>query len=119
MVLVFDEAESLFGKRTESKSARDRYANLDTSFLLQQIESHPGLVIMTTNRPDQIDETFKERVSWSIKPGLPNLESRDSIELDQTGEILSGQYYVEEVQHNFGETQYQEKFDTDRSTSED
>lgn len=66
-VLLFDEADSLFGKRTEVGSANDRYANLETNYLLQRIETHPGLVILTSNLPDQMDDALFRRVSWIIE----------------------------------------------------
>ena len=57
-ILFFDEADSLFGKRTEVKDAQDRYANQETSYLLQRIEAHPGLAILSTNIDEPVDEKF-------------------------------------------------------------
>ncbi len=62
-VLFFDEADALFGKRTEISDAHDRYVNIDTSFLLQRIEDHDGLVILASNLKDNsIDEAFTRRL---------------------------------------------------------
>ena len=60
-VLFFDEAGALFGKRTDVKDAQDRYANLETSLLLEMVEHVPGVVVLSTNKSDDIDEAFVER----------------------------------------------------------
>jgi SpoVK/Ycf46/Vps4 family AAA+-type ATPase len=52
----------LFGKRTEVKDSHDRYANLDTSYLLQRLETYPGLAILATNRKENLDEAFVRRI---------------------------------------------------------
>ena len=57
-ILLFDEADALFGKRTQVNDAHDRYANSDVSYLLQCIERHEGLVILTTNGRSRIEEAF-------------------------------------------------------------
>ena len=62
-ILFFDEADALFGKRTNVKDAHDRYANADTTYLLQKIESHPGLVILATNYKQNIDPAFLRRLN--------------------------------------------------------
>jgi len=61
-VLLIDEADALFGKRTEVKDSHDRYANLDTSYLLQRLETYPGLAILATNRKEHLDEAFVRRI---------------------------------------------------------
>lgn len=71
-VLFFDEADALFGKRTEVKDAHDRFANQEVSYLLQQIERYPGLVILTSNFKTNIDSAFLRRFQFNIefvKPG--------------------------------------------------
>jgi SpoVK/Ycf46/Vps4 family AAA+-type ATPase len=68
-VLLFDEADALLGKRSEVKDAHDRYANLDVSYLLQRIEEHNGLVILTTNRRENIDPAFLRRLRYVIEFG--------------------------------------------------
>jgi SpoVK/Ycf46/Vps4 family AAA+-type ATPase len=65
-ILFFDEADALFGKRTEVKDAHDRFANIEVSYLLQQIEAHPGLTILTTNKKSNIDEAFTRRLRFVI-----------------------------------------------------
>src|SRR5207342_1232143 len=60
-VLLFDEADSLFAKRTEVKSSNDRYANLEVNFLLQRMESFTGISLLTTNHETAIDEAFRRR----------------------------------------------------------
>ncbi len=72
MVLFFDEADSIFGKRTQVSSSHDRYANLETSYLLQRLESYDGLTILATNLPKNIDEAFRRRIHIVVnfpKPG--------------------------------------------------
>jgi SpoVK/Ycf46/Vps4 family AAA+-type ATPase len=66
-ILFFDEADALFGKRTEVKDSHDRYDNLEISHLLQRIESHPGLVILTCNRRDCLDAAVMRRLDATIQ----------------------------------------------------
>jgi SpoVK/Ycf46/Vps4 family AAA+-type ATPase len=72
-LLLFDEADSLFAKRTEVKSAVDRYANLEVNFLLQRIESFGGVTIMTTNLDTSIDPALKRRLASNIVFQPPEL----------------------------------------------
>jgi len=72
-LLLFDEADSLFAKRTEVKSAVDRYANLEVNFLLQRIESFGGVTIMTTNLDTSIDPALKRRLASHIVFQPPEL----------------------------------------------
>jgi SpoVK/Ycf46/Vps4 family AAA+-type ATPase len=60
-ILFFDEADALFGKRSEVKDAHDKYANQETAYLLQRIEDYPGLVILASNMKGNIDEAFTRR----------------------------------------------------------
>ena len=60
-ILFFDEADALFGKRTDVKDSHDRYANQEVSYLLQRIEDHPGLLILATNLKGNIDKAFTRR----------------------------------------------------------
>lgn len=66
-VLLFDEADALFGKRTDVKDAHDRYANLETAYLLQRIEAYGGVAILATNLKDNIDPSFLRRVYLVIE----------------------------------------------------
>jgi SpoVK/Ycf46/Vps4 family AAA+-type ATPase len=61
-VLIFDEVDALFGKRTEVRDAHDRYANIEVDYLLAKIEAHPGLTIVTTNHREAIDPAFLRRL---------------------------------------------------------
>jgi SpoVK/Ycf46/Vps4 family AAA+-type ATPase len=76
-ILLFDEADALFGKRTEVKSANDRYSNLETNYLLQRIESFEGIVLLTTNKEPQIDEAFRRRLRFHIDFPTPNDDERE------------------------------------------
>ncbi len=71
-VLLFDEADSLFGKRTEVKSSNDRHANMNVNYLLQAMESFEGVVLMTTNFEGSIDEAFKRRIRFHIGFEFPD-----------------------------------------------
>jgi hypothetical protein len=76
LVLFFDEADALFGKRTEVKDAHDRYANLEISYLLERMERFKGLAILATNRRKDLDEAFLRRLRFSIEFPLPGVEER-------------------------------------------
>lgn len=78
-VLLFDEADGLFGRRGEVTDARDRYANLEIDHLLQRIEIHQGVVVLTTNRPAAIDEAFGRRIRLSVRFDLPSHTDRERI----------------------------------------
>jgi hypothetical protein len=75
-VLVFDEADSVFGKRSEVKDSHDRYANLGVSYLLQRVESHVGVTILTSNLARNIDEAFRRRIDVQIELEMPGPEAR-------------------------------------------
>ena len=79
VVLFFDEADSLFGKRSEVKDARDRYANIEVSYLLQRLESYDGLVIMATNFEKNIDDAFLRRIHVRLGFDLPGPGERETI----------------------------------------
>jgi SpoVK/Ycf46/Vps4 family AAA+-type ATPase len=78
-IIFFDEADALFGKRTGVKDAHDRYANLETSYLLQKIEEYEGIVILSSNFRENIDEAFLRRMHFKVEFQLPDDESRLSI----------------------------------------
>ncbi len=75
-IILFDEADSLFGKRTEVKSSNDRYANLEVNYLLQRMESFKGITVLTTNHENAIDEAFKRRLAFHVRVPLPDEEQR-------------------------------------------
>jgi len=75
-ILFFDEADAIFGKRTNVRDAHDKYANQEVSYLLQRIESHSGLVILATNFKDNIDEAFMRRFQSICEFQLPSPQER-------------------------------------------
>jgi SpoVK/Ycf46/Vps4 family AAA+-type ATPase len=75
-VLFFDEADALFGKRTELQDAHDRYANLETSYLLQRIEEYEGIVILASNFRRNMDEAFVRRLRFIVDFPLPDERER-------------------------------------------
>jgi len=75
-ILFFDEADALFGKRTQTSSSNDRYANQEVSYLLQRIEDFPGVVILATNLKANLDEAFSRRFQSMIYFPLPGPEQR-------------------------------------------
>ncbi|MEW6371123.1 MAG: ATP-binding protein [Pseudomonadota bacterium] len=76
VVLFFDEADALFGKRSAVKDAHDRYANLEISYLLERMERFKGLAILATNRRKDLDEAFLRRLRFAIEFPLPGPEER-------------------------------------------
>ena len=78
-VLFFDEADALFGKRTEVKDAHDRYANIEVNYLLQRMESYEGLAILATNRKGDIDSAFLRRLRFIVDFPMPRVEERLAI----------------------------------------
>ncbi|MCU1689290.1 MAG: putative ATPase [Jatrophihabitantaceae bacterium] len=78
-VLFFDEADSLFGKRSEVKDGRDRYANLEVSYLLQRLENYDGIVVLATNLPKNIDDAFLRRIHEIIDFTVPGPPERRAI----------------------------------------
>jgi SpoVK/Ycf46/Vps4 family AAA+-type ATPase len=75
-MLLFDEADSLFGKRTELRSAQDRYANLEVNYVLQRMESFDGVSILTTNFESAIDAAFLRRLNFRVRFPAPEAEER-------------------------------------------
>ncbi len=75
-VLLFDEADALFGKRTEVKDSHDRYANVEVSYLLQRMESYRGLAILTTNMTEAIDTAFLRRIRFLVNFPFPDESMR-------------------------------------------
>jgi ATPase family associated with various cellular activities (AAA) len=78
-ILFFDEADALFGKRTEISDAHDRYANIEVSYLLQKMEEHEGVVILATNLRQNMDEAFTRRIRFIIDFPFPDEVSRRRI----------------------------------------
>ena len=71
VVLLFDEAEALFGKRTEVRDSHDRYANVEIAYLLQRLEAYDGLAILATNHADDLDEAFTRRLTAMVRFPFP------------------------------------------------
>lgn len=78
-ILLFDEADALFGKRTEVKDSHDRYANIEVSYLLQRMESYRGLAILTTNMKSVLDTAFLRRIRFIIHFPFPDMSQRAEI----------------------------------------
>jgi SpoVK/Ycf46/Vps4 family AAA+-type ATPase len=78
-ILFFDEADALFGKRSEVSDAHDRYANIEVNYLLQRVEEHDGTVVLTTNFKQNIDDAFLRRLHLSVEFPRPDRESREAI----------------------------------------
>jgi SpoVK/Ycf46/Vps4 family AAA+-type ATPase len=76
VILLLDEGDSLMTRRTDVKSSNDRYANLETNYLLQRLESYTGIVIVTTNAGQSIDPAFRRRMDSVVKFHLPNAAER-------------------------------------------
>jgi AAA+ superfamily predicted ATPase len=75
-VLFFDEADALFGKRSEVKDAHDRYANIEIAYLLQKMEQFDGLAILATNLKQNLDEAFARRLTFSVNFAFPEAAER-------------------------------------------
>lgn len=116
-ILFFDEADALFGNRTATKDAHDRYANQQVSYLLQRIEDHNGLVILASNLKNNIDSAFLRRLQTLIHFPMPGIRERfmlwqngfsDSVELEPKIDLdaiakeqeLSGGTIINIIQHS-------------------
>ncbi|MGE3544304.1 MAG: AAA family ATPase, partial [Kofleriaceae bacterium] len=78
-IVLFDEADSLFAKRTEVRSSVDRYANLEVNYLLQRLDTFEGIAILTTNFGTAIDSAFKRRLSFRLTFPFPDEDARESL----------------------------------------
>lgn len=78
-ILFFDEADALFGKRSEIKDSHDRYANIEINYLLQRIESYQGLAILATNLKSALDQAFMRRLRFIINFPFPGVKERSLI----------------------------------------
>jgi hypothetical protein len=94
VILLFDEADSLFAKRTEVRSSNDRYANLEVNYLLQRLDAFEGIAILTTNSGGSIDPAFKRRLSFRLSFPFPDEDTRAELwrahlppELPRAGEL--------------------------------
>lgn len=102
-ILFFDEADSIFGKRTGVRDAHDKYANQEVSYLLQRIESHPGLVILASNLKSNIDTAFTRRFNLMVE--FKNPERKERLALWQNylpqNINLAKDVDIEEIARNF------------------
>ena len=78
-VLLFDEADALFGKRSEVKDSHDRYANIEVSYLLQRMEAYGGLAILTSNHKAALDPAFQRRLRFVVHFPFPDQAQREGI----------------------------------------
>ncbi|HWV14423.1 MAG TPA: ATP-binding protein [Cellvibrio sp.] len=91
VVLLFDEADALFGNRGEGQENGERFANMLTNFLLTRIETHPGIVILTTNSRERIDSAFTRRLDTIVEFPLPGYEERLQLWRSHLGERGPGE----------------------------
>ncbi len=78
-LLLFDEADALFGKRSEVKDSHDRYANIEVGYLLQRMESFRGLAVLTTNMKSALDKAFERRLRFTVEFPFPDAQQREAI----------------------------------------
>src|SRR5438477_4923405 len=78
-ILFFDEADALFGKRTEVQHSQDRFANIEINFLLQRLESYRGLAILATNMKEALDKAFLRRLRFIVHFAVPGQKERYAI----------------------------------------
>jgi len=79
VLLLFDEADALFGKRAEVKDSHDRYANIEVSYLLQRMENFQGLAVLTTNLKSSLDKAFQRRLRFTVDFPFPGPQEREAI----------------------------------------
>ena len=79
VMLLFDEADSLFSKRTEVRTSVDRYANMETNYLLQRLDTFEGVAVLTTNFGNAIDPAFKRRLTYRVTFPFPDEEMREQL----------------------------------------
>lgn len=102
-ILFFDEADALFGKRTQTSSSNDRYANQEVSYLLQRIEDFPGVVILATNLKANLDEAFSRRFQSMIHFPIPSALQRKKLWEKAFAEniILESDVNLDEIAQKF------------------
>ena len=79
VILLFDEADALFGKRSDVRDSHDRYANIEVSYLLQRMEAYQGLAILTTNLKSAMDRAFQRRLRFTVNFPFPDAIQREAI----------------------------------------
>jgi ATP-dependent 26S proteasome regulatory subunit len=78
-VLLFDEADSLFAKRTEVKGANDRYGNMAVNYMLQRLEQYTGVAVLTTNRDSALDDALQRRLTLHLRLEIPDVPERERL----------------------------------------
>ncbi len=79
VILLFEEADALFGKRSEVKDSHDRHANVEVSYLLQRMETYRGLAILTTNIKGALDAAFMRRLRFIVSFPFPDVQQRGRV----------------------------------------
>jgi SpoVK/Ycf46/Vps4 family AAA+-type ATPase len=79
VLLLFDEADALFGKRADVKDSHDRYANIEVGYLLQRMEAYQGVAILTTNLKSSLDKAFQRRLRFTVNFPFPDAAQREAI----------------------------------------
>lgn len=107
VILFFDEADSIFGKRTDVKDSKDKYANTEVSFILQRIEEYDGIIILATNYRNNIDDAFMRRMKYVVEFKMPDRQTRMKIWKNSFSEEIPMQdidfeYLAEKVQLSGG-----------------
>jgi ATPase family associated with various cellular activities (AAA) len=102
-LLFFDEADSLFGKRTEVKDAHDRYANIEVNYLLQRVEQHEGIVVLATNLQRNLDDAFLRRIKEAVDFPFPDDQLRERI---WRGHFPSGAPRSDDIDFHFLASQF-------------
>jgi len=86
VILLFDEADSLFGKRTDVQQANDRFANSQTNYLLQRIETYEGIAVMTSNSKSRFDQAFSRRLDMVVEFPVPSPQARRALWFSHLGD---------------------------------
>ena len=100
VVLLFDEADALLGKRTDIKDAHDRFANTDTNYLLQALEDYQGIAILSTNRKNNIDDAFIRRIRYVVEYPRPDSDQRNVLWQRVIDELSIEAYSKEKLSNN-------------------
>jgi SpoVK/Ycf46/Vps4 family AAA+-type ATPase len=79
VLLLFDEADALFGKRSEVRDSHDRYANIEVCYLLQRMEAYAGLAILTSNLKSSLDKAFQRRLRFTVNFPFPDVNHREAM----------------------------------------
>lgn len=93
-VLFFDEADAIFGKRSDVHEAKDKYANTEVSYILQRIEQYDGIVILATNYRKNIDEAFMRRIRYVVEFSLPDARLRKELWKSSFSDEIPTEYLV-------------------------